>query len=190
MRKTTVLTLLIFIVSFFITGISIADRKSDVELLPNVTLTVPENKEYIQYLGLKGEPGTAFMLSDIDADILIIELFSMYCPHCQKAAPAVNELYQKMEEMKRADLKLVIIGIGASNTDLEVDTFRKGFDIAFPLFSDQDLSIYHTLAGKGTPTFIGCKKDGNKCVIFFRKSGGFTDPPDFLNNLLNRSGLK
>ncbi len=190
MRKTSVLTLLIFFVSFFITVTSIADTKSDVELLPDVTLTVPENREYIQYLGLKGEPGTAFMLSNIDADILVIELFSMYCPHCQKAAPAVNELYEKMEQMKRPDLKLVIIGIGANNTNLEVDTFRKGFDIAFPLFSDPDLSISRTLASAGTPTFIGCKKDGDKSVIFFRKSGRFTDPPEFLNNLLNLSGLK
>jgi len=190
MKNTRVFVLLIFFISLFISVTTIAGAKSDRELLPDVTLTVPVDRDHIQYLGLKGEPGTAFKLSDIDADIMIIEIFSMYCPHCQKAAPKVNELYQKMEEMKRADLKLAIIGIGASNTDLEVNTFRKGFDIAFPLFSDQDLSIYHTLAGKGTPTFIGCKKDGNKRVIFFRKSGGFTDPFDFLNNLLNRSGLK
>ena len=83
----------------------------------------------------------------------MIELFSMYCPYCQKAAPTVNELYEKMEQVKRPDLKLVIIGIGANNTDLEVDTFRKGFDIEFPLFSDPDMSIYNTLEGKGTPGF-------------------------------------
>lgn len=191
MRKTTVFTLLVFIVPFLFTGTSIADTTSAVELLPEVTLTVPENKAHIQYLGLKGEPGTPFKLSDIDADILMIELFSMYCPYCQKAAPAVNELYELLEQKKRPDLKLVIIGIGANNTDLEVDTFRQGYNIVFPLFSDPDLSIYKTLAGAGTPTFIGCKKDGDKnSVIFFRKSGGFTNTSEFLDNLMNRSGLK
>ena len=190
MRKTKVLTTVIFIVSFFITITSIAATKSDVELLPDITLTVPENKDYIRYLGLKGKPGTEFKLGDIDADILVIELFSMYCPHCPKAAPTVNELYEKMEEIKRPDLKLVIIGIGASNTSLEVDTFRKGFKIVFPLFPDPDLHIYYALKGAGTPTFIGCKKDGGKSLIFFRKSGRFKDPLEFLNNLLNRSNIK
>ena len=114
----------------------------------------------------------------------------MYCPYCQDAAPAVNELFTLMEQRKRPDLKLVIIGIGANNTDMEVDYFRKGFDIQFPLFSDPDLTIYTTLAGAGTPTFIGCLKDGGNSTIFFRKSGGFTDPPGFLDKLLNRAGKK
>ena len=191
MKKCIIFALLLFIVSFVFTGTSIAETKSETELLPDITLTVPANTAHVQYLGLKGEPGTPFKSSDIDADILMIELFSMYCPYCQKAAPTINELYEKMEQKKRPDLKLVIIGIGANNTDLEVDTFRHGFDIAFPLFSDPDLSIYETLAGAGTPTFIGCKKgETGKNLIFFRKSGGFKDPSEFLNGLINRSGLK
>lgn len=189
MKQFAIFNLLFFLTPFIICT-AIADTKPDVELLPNVTLTVPENKEHIQYLGLKGQPGTPFKLSDIDADILMIELFSMYCPHCQKAAPTVNKLFEKMEERKRPGLKLVIIGIGANNTDLEVETFRQGYNIAFPLFSDSDLSIYKILEGAGTPTFVACKKEGDKNVIFFRKSGGFTNPSEFLDNLLNLSGLK
>jgi len=191
MKKSIIFALLFFIVSFIFTGTSIAETKSETELLPDITLTVPENAAHVQYLGLKGEPGTPFKISEIDADILMIELFSMYCPYCQKAAPTINELYEKMEQIKRPDLKLVIIGIGANNTDLEVDTFRHGFDIVFPLFSDPDLSIYNALAGAGTPTFIGCKKEGDdKNLIFFRKSGGFKDPSGFLDDLINHSGLK
>lgn len=191
MRKISIFALLFFVVPFCFSGMSTADTKSDAELLPDVTLTVPKNTAHIQYLGLNREPGTPFRISEIDADILVIELFSMYCSYCQEAAPAVNLLYEKMEQMKRPDLKLVIIGIGANNTDLEVDTFGHGFDIVFPLFSDPDLSIYKALAGAGTPTFIGCKKGGGKkSHIFFRKSGGFSDPADFLDDLLGRSGLK
>ncbi len=190
MNKNIVLAPIIFLLPFLFTYVSIAETSSVVEVLPEITLTVPENKEHIQYLGLKGKPGESFTLGEIEADILMIELFSMYCPYCQHAAPIVNELYEKMEQIKQPDLKLVMIGIGANNTDLEVDTFRKGFDIAFPLFSDPDMSIYKTLAGEGTPGFIGCKKDGEKNVIFFRESGGFTDHSEFLDNLLNRAGLK
>lgn len=190
MRNVNVCMLLVFAV-FFITSSVNATSESDVELLPDITLKVPENKAHAEYLGLKGDAGTPFKLSDIDADILMVELFSMYCPFCQKAAPTVNELYQEMEKRKRPDLKLVIIGIGANNTDLEVNTFRDEFSIQFPLFSDSDMAIYKTLEGKGTPGFIGSKKgDAGKSVIFYRKSGGFTDVPAFLDNLLNESGLK
>jgi protein-disulfide isomerase len=90
MRKSIIFILLLFIVSFIFTGTSIAETKSETELLPDITLTIPENTAHVQYLGLKGEPGTPFKISDIDADILMIELFSMYCPYCQKAAPNIN----------------------------------------------------------------------------------------------------
>ncbi len=191
MKKTTFCPLFILHLLFFSIVTAHADTKPDVELLPDVTLTVPENKAHVEYLGLQGEPGTPFSLREIDADILIVELFNMYCPTCHKSAPKVNELYTRMDELKQQGIKLVIIGIGATNTELEVDTFRKQFDIPFPLFPDKDLSIYQALVGEGTPTFIGCKKDedGN-AHIFFRKSGGFKQVSAFLDDVLNRAGLK
>lgn len=189
MNKTISLILAFLFVLICAISLQPAVAGTETEPLPDVTLKVPENKDHIKYLGLKQEPGSEFNLSQIDADVLMIELFSMYCPYCQNAAPKVNKLYEMMEQNKREDMKLVIIGIGANNTDLEVETFRKGFDIRFPLFSDPDLSIYKTLAGAGTPTFIGCKKDKeNNSLIFFRKSGGFIDPAEFLDDLLKRSG--
>lgn len=170
---------------------SAASTQPELEPLPDTTLVTPENSDHIKYLGLKGKAGDPFRLSDIDADILMIELFSMYCPTCQRAAPYVNELYDLLEQRNRPDLKLVIIGIGANNTDLEVETFRKGFDIKFPLFSDPDLSLYKTLAGAGTPTFIGCKRDGDGSrQIFYRKPGGFRDAELFLKHVMERSGKK
>ncbi len=174
---------------FFFTTASVAQQKTDLKPLPDITLTVPENNKYAQYLGLTGAPGTPFTLDDIDADVLVIELFSMYCPYCQNAAPTVNELYAKMEQLKRPDFKAVLIGIGANNTELEVETFRKGFDIAFPLFADSEMSIYKALSGAGTPTFIICKKVDGKKVIVFTKPGGFTDAQEFLDLLLRRAGF-
>ena len=50
--------------------------------------------EHQEYLGVSGSPGELFAVKDIDTDILLIELFSMYCPFCQEEAPSVNELYE------------------------------------------------------------------------------------------------
>ena len=186
-KIATLLSVAVFSL-FYLASVPHAAPLAHTEPLPEITLTTPESADHIKYLGLKSKAGESFTLSDIDADILMIELFSMYCPYCQKAAPVVNELYALMEKKSQPDMKLVIIGIGANNTDLEVETFQKGFDIPFPMFSDPDMSSYKTLAGAGTPTFIACKKDGeNKHQIFFRKSGGFRDAPLFFNNLLKYS---
>lgn len=191
MRKSVYIGMGLFCVSFFFIHCSFAQTQQTVEPLPDITLTIPENADHITYLGLTGKAGEPFKLTDINADVLMIELFSMYCPYCQKAAPVVNELYELMEKRSGPDMKLVIIGIGANNTDLEVKTFQEGFDIKFPMFSDPDMSIYKILAGQGTPTFIACKSDGeNNRQIFFRKSGGFRNAQLFLNNLLNESGVR
>jgi peroxiredoxin len=160
------------------------------EILPDLTLTVPENDSYKKYLGLTGKTGENFALTDIQADILLIELFSMYCPFCQNEAPIVNELYEKMEEVSQKGPVVKIIGLGASNSQFEVDHFKETYNVPFPLFPDQDMSMYKALAGEGTPGFIGCRIDhGGKATIVLRNSGGFYDADDFLKELIKNSGL-
>ncbi|MCG6931184.1 MAG: TlpA family protein disulfide reductase [Desulfofustis sp.] len=160
-----------------------ADRV--MELLPDFELPIPEEPGHANYLGVQNIEGETFRITDIDADIVLIELFSMYCPFCQEEAPAVNELYQKMQALGTAGPNIKIVGIGASNSPFEVDHFRNTFDIEFPLFPDQDMSIYKALSGAGTPGFIGVRFDeGKKGVIVLRQSGGFYSTDDFLAELI------
>ncbi|MGB3209707.1 MAG: TlpA disulfide reductase family protein [Desulforhopalus sp.] len=172
--------------------VSLTNAESAVtgETLPNLELTVPDNDFYKKYLGLTGKSGETFTLADIQADILVIELFSMYCPYCQKEAPIVNELYEKMEEVSKNGPVVKIIGLGASNSQFEVEHFKEIYNVPFPLFPDKDMSMYKALTGDGTPTFIGSRitADG-KATIVLRNSGGFYSSDDFLNELIEKSGL-
>lgn len=162
----------------------------ETEQLPDFTLTVPDNDFYREYLGLAAAPGERFSPADIKADILLIELFSMYCPYCQKEAPLINELFEKMEELSSKGPVIKIIGLGASNSQFEVEHFRDTYNVPFPLFPDKDMSLYKALSGAGTPGFIGCRiKDGEKPVIVLRNSGGFYNSDDFLQELIKKSGL-
>ncbi|WP_136809706.1 TlpA family protein disulfide reductase [Desulfosediminicola flagellatus] len=159
------------------------------EPLPNLSLIVPENQEHRDYLGLQAEPGETFTFEDIKADVLLIQLFSMYCPFCQEEAPNVNELYKAMQEFSQPDFTVKIIGLGANNSAFEVDHFKNTYDVEFPLFPDPDMNMYKTLGGKGTPGFIGCKKDDkSQYSIVLRQSGGFNQVEEFLNDLLRKSG--
>ena len=121
--------------------------------LAGIQLPIPENNAEREYLGLSGRG--AFSLSQLKATTLIIEVFSMYCPHCQREAPVVNELHRMIEKdtSLRKDLKLVGIGIG--NTPFEVDVFRKKYGVLFPLFPDDSFQIQKVSKDRfRTPTFI------------------------------------
>ncbi len=184
-----VLTLLFFVGFVFFVLNETAQAE---EAMPEVTLTLPENEKHIEYLGIKGSPGETFSITDIDTDILLIELFSMYCPYCQAEAPLINEFYELASvQEKEQGIRIKVIGLGASNTQFEVDHFRDTYDVPFPLFPDKDLSMYKKFGGEGTPGFIGSLyKQGEKPVIVLRQSGGFQTAEGFLALLLQRAGYQ
>jgi len=166
-----------------------ADASTLPETLPDLPLTVPDSQEYRSYLGLKQAPGETFTLNDIDADILLIELFSMYCPFCQEEAENVNALFERMYEFSRPDFTVKLVGLGANNSAFEVEHYRNTYAVRFPLFPDQDMRLYNALGGKGTPTFIACRKqEDNSCTIIHRQSGGFYHVEEFFKELLRKGG--
>jgi len=157
--------------------------------LPSIVLPVPKSAEERAYLGLSGSD--TFKIPQIKADVVIIEIFSMYCPYCQKDAPGINELYDVIQ--KNLDLrdKIKIIGIGSGNSAFEVETFKKTFNVPFPLFPDQDYVIHQACGEVRTPYFIGVKIQQDKSHrIFLSQQGGFPGAQPFLDQILKESGLK
>lgn len=177
-------------VCFAFNNLAFAAETKDDSTLPELLLVAPENATHRTYLGLTKGAGEQFKMTDIDADILVIELFSMYCPFCQKEAPLVNELHHLMEEGENKGLKIKIIGLGASNSQFEVEHFASTYGVNFPLFPDKDMSMYKALGGEGTPGFVAFKlKDSNPPVNVLRNSGGFYNAEDFLLEMIKNSGL-
>ena len=156
--------------------------------LPAFALTAPASPENRRYLGI-GEAET-FTIPEIKADVVIIEVFSMYCPHCQREAPEVNTLYRLMADHPERGDRLKIIGIGAGNSDFEVDYFRTTYDVPFPLIPDGDFVIHKVLGEVRTPYFLAVRlfPDGTHRVIY-SKLGAFENPASFLELILSRSGL-
>ena len=158
------------------------------QILPNVQLQTPKGNEDTRYLGVKDND--VFRISQIDSPVIIIEIFSMYCPYCQKAAPIVNELYQHIQNDMNLKQKVKLIGIGVTNTPYETETFRKNYDIQFPLFPDADGSITRNFGILRTPYFIGVvNRNGKELQIVESKAGAFSDPKDFLDILMKKAEL-
>ena len=165
-----------------------ANPPAEGDTLPDITLSVPQDVQQQQYLGVTDK--TVFIIPQIKSEIVIIEIFSMYCPHCQREAPTINKLYQEIEDNPALKGKIKLIGIGAGNSDYEVAHFRKTYNIPFPLFSDGDFAIHKKIGEVRTPYFFGVRlnTDGSH-RIFYSKLGGPKDAGKLLKELVQAAGL-
>jgi len=109
--------------------------------LPDIKLPIPKDSVEKNYLDLGFFGFGTFKIPEIKAKLVIIEIFSMYCPYCQREAPNVNQLYAKIDDNPSLKGQIKIIGIGAGNTSYEVGTFKKKYNVPFPLFADGDYVI-------------------------------------------------
>ena len=158
-------------------------------VLPEINLHVPQDAAGRDYLGIGGKG--SFKISRIKAETVIIEIFSMYCPYCQKEAPLVNELYQLINKRRDLKDKIKMIGIGAGNTPFEVEIFKNEYKVPFPLFSDESFTIHKSLGQVRTPYFFVIKinADGSHKILY-SKGGTIQDPNQFLGMILKSLGLK
>jgi peroxiredoxin len=186
MRALTVIISMLF---FVLQAYAVEQTPAKGEAFPNITLPFPEKASEKEYLGLSGKG--SFRISQIKAELLILEIFSMYCPYCQKEAPIVNELYQIINKREDLKNKIRIIGVGAGNNPFEVGVFRNQYNIQFPLFSDESYSVHKSVGEVRTPYFFVIKNiRDKKNTIIYSKVGSIQDPKQFLDMILEESGLK
>lgn len=124
-------------------------------------------------------------LSEIKAKTVILVAFSMYCPHCQREAPVLNELNALIQSRGLAnDIKLIGVGIG--NSDFEVQVFRDKYATTFPLFSDPDFTINKEIGEVGTPFFYVLAMNPEKKEIRVAKTllGRMKSAQTFLDQVL------
>jgi hypothetical protein len=157
--------------------------------LPTLLATefqAPASDSERQYLGLSKE--VPFRLTQIKASVLMVEVFSMYCPICQAGAPEVNRLYTLIENDPKLRREVKIIGIGIGNTPYEVDVFRKKYGIAFPLVPDPESAIQKvTEQTIRTPTFVVLgRKDSGPIGVLKVHVGRIGNIEDFLGSISGR----
>ena len=130
--------------------------------MPDLLLRGELSPEHLTHLGLKG-PAPRH-LSEINAKTVILVAFSMYCPHCQREAPALNDLNALIASRGLSE-EVKLIGVGIGNSDFEVQVFRDKYATTFPLFSDPDFRVNKELGEVGTPFFYVLAMDPEKKEI-------------------------
>ena len=152
-------------------GIEVLDEG---RILPEIKLENHMEDYQAEYLGIKGK--NDFKVTDVKGNALIIEFFSMYCPHCQREAPIVNKLYEA--SLNYPEIKM--IGIGVGNSLFEINHFKKTYNIFFPLFPDGDFHIHKDAGEPRTPYFVVIDlRPGRSGMIIFSQLGGIHEIDDF-----------
>ncbi|CCK81095.1 TlpA family protein disulfide reductase [Desulfobacula toluolica] len=128
------------------------------EKLPEMSLTAPVSKNDSAYLGI-GEK-SLFLIQDIDAAVIVLEIIGVYCPVCHKQRPHINRLFHRIS--KNADLsgKIKFLGISAGATPMEVAYYMKTSRVPYPVLPDEKFNAHKKLNQPLTPYTIVVTKDG------------------------------
>ncbi len=153
------------------------------DLFPDVTLLGAMSDTQKEYLGVSTE---GFKISDIKAEYVFVEVYSMYCPICQVDAPKLEDIHTKIGLTGGSD-RIKFIGIGAGNTPFEIEFYRKKFSVAFPLFEDPDYIIHKALGEVGTPSFYLVKLKGGSMEILFFQEGEIKDTDGLFKILMDKT---
>lgn len=191
MKRTISSIVVITLVLLMATAINAAENGPPKvgSALPEIELLKPGNSAELKYLGLSGSG--LFKINQIKAKVVIIEIFSMYCPYCQAEAPNVNRLYSSIEGHLGLKGKIKMVGIGVGNSQFETNTFKKKYNIAFPLIPDADFKLHKMIGEVRTPYFIVVKLDGGKSPrVIYSRLGALENNDDFLKQIVKSAGLK
>ena len=141
-----------------------------------------------KYLGLS--EAETFSIKDIDTEVLIVEYLNIYCYSCQMQAPIFNELYSAIEQDANLKSKVKMIGIGAGNSQREVERYRKEKNIPFPILPDPKFKAYDSIGNAGgTPfTILIRKTEKGKMLVLSHHLGLMREYEDFLVEI--KSALK
>ncbi len=187
-----ILPLVVVVLLFMATAIMAAENPPPKvgTFLPEITLSRPGDSIDLKYLGLLGS-GTSFKVNQIKATVVIIQIYSMYCPYCQAEAPNVNRLYASIEDNPALKDKIKIIGIGAGNSKFETGIYKKKYTVAFPLIPDENFKLHKILGEVRTPYFIAVTLDGVKPPkVIYSRLGALENNDLFLAQIVKSSGLK
>ncbi|MFN2343145.1 MAG: peroxiredoxin family protein [Desulfonatronovibrio sp.] len=164
MKNKIVISIVFVVFLFVFSGVCLAGNiPAKGDIFPSDYLKVPEIKKNQDYLGLS-ESMETFRIDDIQSELVLVQIFSMYCPICQREATKVNELFRLIETQGVSD-KVKLLGIAPGNSDYEVDVFRDEYDVPFPLIPDPNYEWHKLMGEVGTPYFLLVQLDNREILM-------------------------
>lgn len=163
-------TIIFFIVFFTvaISGLALLKKTSPLTAgddFPELALKRNFSKADYKYLGMKKSRKDTFHLSEIQGDLILLEILSVYCPSCQNQAPVFNKLYDAIEKDPRTKGRVKMIGVAAGNNKREIETFKKRYNTPFPIVPDEKFEVLDIVGSTRAPFNILIRKSKDEMVI-------------------------
>lgn len=176
MKKTINFPIIILIIIIFCIPLHTAKTYGLVkpgDLFPEMDFDITLNKTAQKYLSIK--KGRKFRLSEIKADVLIIEVLNVHCVSCMSQTSYDRELFSMIKDSKITTGKVKMIGIAAGNNLREVDRFIDEFNILYPIFPDFKFSKYNQVGQVRTPFKIFLFRKPNKRFQVVKTESGVNE---------------
>jgi hypothetical protein len=129
------------------------------------------------YLGLSRKK--TFSLNDIDGTLFFVEVFSTYCVSCPKNAPVLNSIYSAAKNDPGLKDRVKILSIAVGNTSYETESFKKEYNILYPVITDMHFAAHKALGNPRVPYSLLIRKT-NKGTIVVDTHQGVIDSADAL----------
>jgi len=142
--------------------------------LAPLRLPAPADPAGKKNLGLGG-PVTEFGISDLKAELVLMEVIGVYCPQCFKQAPEFNKLYERLNKGKIKG-RVAMFALAAGGTDPEIEELVQSGQYDFPVVADTAYEAHKRLGEPKTPFTILCRPDGS---VLYTHLGIITDIDGF-----------
>jgi peroxiredoxin len=134
------------------------------DAFPEVALKSPSQAKDRAYLGISA--GDQFKVKDLKAEVILVEIFDVYCLPCQKQAPLYKKLFGMIQSNPAARDQIKMIGIAVGNDESEIKKFQEHFQIPYPIISDPKLILHEAVGGPPAPFAIIVRKEpGGKSAL-------------------------
>ena len=140
------------------------------DIFPEMHCDLTLHKTSPKYFGFK--KAKEINISEIKADVLMVEVLSVYCVSCMSQTAYDRELFAMIEGNKKTAGKVKMIGIGAGNNLREVNKFIREFGVPYPVFPDYKFSQYNQVGQVRTPFKIFLRKKSSGEFIVMKTEMG------------------
>jgi peroxiredoxin len=151
-------------------------------------LPTPQSETERKYLRLSGT-AERFSLDNVQADILVLDFFDMYCHVCQARAGHMNDFY-KLVQSRGLSGRVRVLGIGVGDTPKEVTVFKEKFGLPFPVFPDRTGSFSRQFGKIRVPNIIVLKRRVGHFEVVYQESSLPDNAEQFLSKVLSYATMK
>ena len=143
----------------------------------------------VSVLNLLDESGIRQEISVSNSDKnYVIVFFATWCGHCQNKMPQLVDFYNQLQTSDLKDrVEFVPIRTATSRENYSIDTFKKIYNISFPIMTDEGMALDLFAKEQGVraafPLMAVTNKKGE--VVYFLSSSHYKDSVEDLFWILN-----